>query len=184
MGQDAVDLVGQGVARTDIDNRFIKYVSCELISALSEIEVQIDLVGQGIAQSRSQGQDGLGPFHSADFGDGVGVVFQELDGQPADRVFDDAHFFDGIGQVGNRRFDVSAVIDFGIDQVLGLRTGNGVEQFFRADVLAADEGHDDGAELFAQLLEVDLDAHAFGNVHHVQGDDHGAAQFDELCGQV
>ena len=62
-------------------------------------------------------------------------------------------FFDGIGQVGNRRFDVSAVIDFGIDQVLGLRTGNGVEQFLRADVLAADEGHDNGAELFAQLLE-------------------------------
>ena len=129
-----------------------------MISALSEIEVQIDLVGQGITQSRSQGQDRLGPFHSADFGNGVGVVFQELDGQPADRVFDDAHFFDGIGQVGNRRFDVSAVIDFGIDQVLGLRTGNGVEQFLRADVLAADEGHDNGAELFAQLLEVDLDA--------------------------
>ena len=184
MSQDTVDLIGQGVARTDIDNRFIKCIRCELISTLSEIEVQINLVSQGITQGRSQGQDGLGAFHGTDFFDGIRVVFQELDSQPADRIFDDAHFFDGIGQIGDSRFDVGTIIDFGIDQVLRLRAGNGVEQFFRADVLAADKGHDDGAELLSQFLEVDFDAHAVGNVHHVQGDDHGPAQFDKLCRQI
>ena len=127
MSQDTVDLIGQGVARTDIDNRFIKCIRCELISTLSEIEVQINLVSQGI--------------------NSVGVIFQELDSQPADRILDDAHFFDGVCQIGNGRFDVRTVIDFSIDQVLRLRTGNGIEQFFRTDVLAADEGHDNGTEL-------------------------------------
>ena len=147
MSQDTVDFIGQGVAQTDIDNRFIKYIRCELISTLSEIEVQINLVSQGITQRRSQGQDGISPFHSADFLNRVGVIFQELDSQPADRILDDAHFFDGVRQIGNGRFDVRTVIDFSIDQVLRLRTGNGIEQFFRTDVLAADEGHDNGTEL-------------------------------------
>ena len=39
VGQDAVDFIRQGIARTDIDDRFIKYVSRELVAALSKIEV-------------------------------------------------------------------------------------------------------------------------------------------------
>jgi len=39
-------------------------------------------------------------------------------------------------------------------------------------------------ELAAQLLGVDLDSSAIGLIHHIQGDDHGFAQFEQLKGQL
>ena len=59
----------------------------------------------------------------------------------------------------------------------------GSGHFPDAFAVTGDNGQDRGAELFGQLLHVNMDAGLAGLVHHVAGEDHGHAHFHHLHGE-
>ena len=66
-------------------------------------------------------------------------------------------------------------------QVLAAHGGLQLQESFARSRL---HGHDGDAELFGELLHVDPPAFALGDVDHVQRDDRGQAEFQDLGGQI
>ena len=64
------------------------------------------------------------------------------------------------------------------------RGGDGLAQLIESLAAAGDDGHHRHAHQSAQFLVVDAQAVLLGDIDHVQGNDHGHAQFQRLRGQV
>ena len=58
---------------------------------------------------------------------------------------------------------------------------DGVFEFEDALAFVADDGDDRDAEFFLEKLRGDMESAALGDVHHVEGDDEGSSDFDELA---
>ena len=156
------------------------------MTVFGKAEFQIHFVLQGIPQRMSHGQNAFCPIEGRYLADDITVIFQKFDCQPAYRVLDNACLLNHIFQAGNGRFQIGTVIDFCIFYrfiFLGY-IHDGLQEFLGPFIFTAYERHNRGTQLFTQFFQINLSAHTFGNIHHVQADDDRPSQFDDLGCQI
>ena len=104
----------------------------------------------------------------------MGMITVNEDLLLAETLFKSLHGFGELGSV----IDVERFLPALFREIEG---GSG--HFPDAFAAACDDGQDRRAELFGQLLHVNMDAGLTGLVHHIAGEDHGHAHFHHLHGK-
>ena len=137
------------------------------------------------------------------FGRNLRILFKELQGMPAMivqvRIFivqKVAHGVDAVFHfiaVDHGKFTVMVVLMIGLIRMVVdepvrmdvvLMMDSGMEQDAQAAAFQGRYGDDRHAEHFRQTVQVDFHTPLLDDIHHIQGDDDGLAQFQELQGQV
>ena len=185
VGHDLVDLIGSGqVLHTgllldSLGNNTVD-VSVALVGddalgvivhlSLAVLDVLVDVIQQGLVEVQ--------------FCLDLVVALEQLDGIPAQEVVIDLAL-DGLLDVGNGMLHAAGKDMRQLDSLASLGSGSShLSSFLAALVLQSADLNGLAAQLFAQLLQVDLIAVLTDQVDHVDSHDHGDAQLDQLGGQV
>ena len=180
---DAVDLLGGGHALGRLLHRVIDNTGDLVVAGRGHDRLCV-IVKLGLKRIADGVDRFLVGVRQLKLGNRALLALEHLDGEPTSRRRGDLRAED-VDDLRERRLDLVGEADL-------RRSGNtllaefyrGLHKLIHAAALERRGGNDRATELAGKLVDVDLVAVLLDEVHHVEGDDHRQAQFENLRGQI
>ena len=180
---DAVDLLGGGHALGRLLHRVVDDAGDLIVAGRGHdrlcviIELGLKRIANGIDRF-------LVGIRQLELGNRAVLVFEHLDGEPADRRGGNPRA-ENVNNLRERRLNLVGEADLrrSGNALLG-KLDRGLHKLIHAAALERRGGNDRAAEFAGKLVDVDLVAVLLDEVHHVEGDDHRQTQFKNLRGQI
>ena len=180
---DAVDLLGGGHALGRLLHRVVDDASDLVVAGGGDDGFRV-IVKLGLERVTDGVDRFLVGVRQLKLGNRALLALEHLDGEPTSRRGGNPRAED-VDDLRERRLDLVGEADL-------RRSGNtllaefyrGLHKLIHAAALERRGGNDRATEFAGKLVDVDLVAVLLDEVHHVEGDDHRQAQFENLRGQI
>ena len=180
---DTVNLLGSGHALGRLLHRVVDDAGDLVVAGRGDDGFRI-IVELGLERITDGVDRFLVGVRQLELGNRAFLALERLDGEPTGRRRGDLRAED-VDDLRERRLDLvgEANLRRGGNALLP-ELDRGLHKLVHAAALERRGGNDRAAELARELVDVDRVAVLLDEVHHVEGDDHRQAQFENLRGQI